>query len=460
MSNLEPRVISRPWPVRQTFDRLIPLPLVSWERLDLAIKILIPLLLLVLVVLALECGSFRVYLELLQRQTYTSFLPALGAAYTLLMLLLQGLRTALWAIYQPYPMSAAPLPSLTVVIPAYNEGKMVEMALYSVAQADYPRDLLEIICVDDGSTDDTWGYIEQARKRFQLIKTIRFPENRGKKAALCAGFQAARGEVLVTVDSDSVIEPEALRHLVAPFQEDDTIGAVAGNVKVYNRHQSFMGKMQGVRFVNLDFLRASQSLYKTVICTPGSLSAYRRSALMPNLEAWLHQTFLGAPCHHSEDRALTNFILKSGYYSYYQRSAVVYTLVPETYAGVCRMYLRWERGNVRESCVMLGYLFTRYRQKHRLMPIVECLLSQLEGPLTALFFCLLVFSIMVYPAILFKLLMLLGIMSIFGLIYYLCLERDLEIVYGVIYSYYAFFLLQWIFPYAFFTVQDRRWLTR
>ena len=460
MSNLEPRVISRPWPVRQTFDRLIPLPLVSWERLDLAIKILIPLLLLVLVVLALECGSFRVYLELLQRQTYTSFLPALGAAYTLLMLLLQGLRTALWAIYQPYPMSAAPLPSLTVVIPAYNEGKMVEMALYSVAQADYPRDLLEIICVDDGSTDDTWGYIEQARKRFQLIKTIRFPENRGKKAALCAGFQAARGEVLVTVDSDSVIEPEALRHLVAPFQEDDTIGAVAGNVKVYNRHQSFMGKMQGVRFVNLDFLRASQSLYKTVICTPGSLSAYRRSALMPNLEAWLHQTFLGAPCHHSEDRALTNFILKSGYYSYYQRSAVVYTLVPETYAGVCRMYLRWERGNVRESCVMLGYLFTRYRQKHRLMPIVECLLSQLEGPLTALFFCLLVFSIMVYPAILFKLLMLLGIMSIFGLIYYLCLERDLEIVYGVIYSYYAFFLLQWIFPYAFFTVRDRRWLTR
>jgi len=461
MSSTEPRLISRPWPAPGVFSRRLVSPRDHMARLDLAVKILIPLVLVILAALAVKCGSFKVYLELLQGRTYTAMLPALGAFYTLLMLFLQGLRTVLWAIYRPYPLSAAPLPSLSVIIPAYNEGRMVEMALNSVARADYPRELLEIICVDDGSTDDTWDYIEQARECYpRLIRTIRFPANRGKKAALHAGFVAARGEILVTVDSDSVIEPEALRHLMAPLQEDAGIGAVAGNVKVYNRHQSFMGKMQGVRFVNLDFLRASQSLYKTVICAPGSLSAYRRAALLPNLDAWLNQTFLKAPCHHSEDRALTNFILKSGYYSYYQRSAVVYTLVPETYAGVCRMYLRWERGNVRESCVMLGYLFTRYRRKYRLLPIVECVLTQMEGPLACLFFGVLLFSMAVYPPILFKLLMLLGVGSFFGLIYYLCLERDLEFVYGVLYSFYAFFLLQWIFPYAFFTVRDRRWLTR
>jgi hyaluronan synthase len=461
MSTIEPRTVSRPWPAPENLSwRRLP-PLDRLVHLDSVIKILIPLLLLALAALALKCGSFRVYLELLRSQTYAAFLPALGAGYTLLMLVLQGWRTILWACYRPYPLSGAPLPSLTVVIPAYNEGQMVELALFSVAQADYPPDRLEIICVDDGSTDDTWVYIDQARKRFpHLIKAIRFPENRGKKQALYAGFQAARGDVLVTVDSDSVIEPEALRHLVAPLQEDDSIGAVAGNVKVYNRHQSFMGKMQGVRFVNLDFLRASQSLYKTVICTPGSLSAYRRAALMPVLKAWLQQTFLGAPCHHSEDRALTNFILKRGYYTYYQRSAVVYTLVPETYPGVCRMYLRWERGNVRESCVMLGYLFTRYRKKYRVMPIMECVLTQLEGPLATLFFTLLLCSLVIYPPILFKLLLALGIMSSLGLIYYLCLERDLEIVYGVIYAYYAFFFLQWIYPYALVTVRKRGWLTR
>ncbi len=461
MSIPNSRRVSITWPLKQDLPRRLNTHGNPTARLDVAVKILIPLVLLILIALAGTCGSFKVYLELLQSQTYTAWLSALGAGYTLLMLFLQGLRTVLWAVYRPYPLSAAPLPSLTVVVPAYNEGRRVEMALDAVARADYPLERLEIICVDDGSTDDTWLYIDKARTCFPgLIKTIRFPVNRGKKAALYAGFKAARGEILVTVDSDSVIEPAALRHLVAPLQADASIGAVAGNVKVYNRHQSFMGKMQGVRFVNLDFLRASQSLYKTVICTPGSLSAYRRAALWPNLDAWLDQTFLKAPCHHSEDRALTNFILKSGYYSYYQRSAVVYTMVPETYGGVCRMYLRWERGNVRESCVMLGYLFTRYRRKHRLLPIVECLLTQMEGPLACLFFGALLFSMSVYPPILFKLLMLLGLGSFFGLIYYLWLERDLEFVYGVLYSFYAFFLLQWIFPYAFFTVRDRRWLTR
>ncbi len=254
--------------------------------------------------------------------------------------------------------------------------------------------------------------------------------------------------------------PAALRHLVAPLQQDEQIGAVAGNVKVYNRHRSLIGKMQGVRFVNLDYLRASQSRYRTVICTPGSLSAYRRGALLPILSAWRRQTFLGAPCPHSEDRALTNFILRGGYYTYYQRTALVYTLVPETYRGVCNMYLRWERGNVRESIVQLSYLFTRYRTKYRLMPIVEFFLAQLEYPLTLLFFALLIASVALYPPLLFKVLALLGLGSLLNLIYYLWLERDLEFVYGVIYSYYAFFLLQWIYPYACVTVRDRHWLTR
>ena len=279
------------------------------------------------------------------------------------------------------------LPTLTIIIPAYNEGAMVEHSLYSVARSDYPREKLEIICIDDGSTDDTWEYIDRARQRYPgLIKTIRFPDNRGKKEGLYAGFTQGRGEILVTVDSDSVIEPSALRHLVAPLQQDAGLGAVAGNVRVYNRHASLMGKMQWVRYVNLDFLRAAQSVYKTVTCTPGSLAAYRRTALVPHLQAWRHQTFLGSPCVHSEDRALTNFVLRHGWYTYYQRTAKVYTIVPETYTGVVNMYLRWERGNVRESFVQLSYLFTRYRSKHRLVPIVEFFLTQLELPMLILAF--------------------------------------------------------------------------
>jgi hyaluronan synthase len=431
------------------------------QRLDPALKLLVPVLLLAALVLALDCGSFKAYVELLSRKTYAAFLPTLGAVYTLVMLGFQLFRTVLWACYKPYPVPDGPWPSLTVIIPAYNEGPMVEKAIASVAASDYPADRLEIICIDDGSEDDTWPAIQRARERFpHLVRSIRFPANRGKKAGLFAGFTGGRGDIFITIDSDSLIAPDALRHLVAPLLHDPRIGAVAGNVKVYNRHQSFMGKMQGVRFVNLDYLRASQSLYRAVVCTPGSLSAYRRTALAPHLDAWRRQTFLGAPCHHSEDRALTNFILRAGYYTYYQRTALVYTLVPETYTGVCKMYLRWERGNVRESCVQLGYLFTRYRDKYRLLPIVEFFLAQLEYPLALLFLGLLLASALLYPLILLKLLAALGVISLVNLTYYLWLERDLEFVYGVIYAYYAFFLLQWIYPYAVVTVRNRHWLTR
>lgn len=433
------------------------------QYLDLALKILVPALLLVFFLVAVNYGSLDGYLQLFSRKSYTAFIPALGAVYTLLVLLFQVLRTVLWALYKPYPApSPERLPTVTVIIPAYNEGAMVEKAITAVAASDYPADKLEIICIDDGSKDDTWDYISRAQQRFpHLIKAIRFPHNRGKKAGLYAGFTQGRGEIFVTIDSDSIIERDTLRHIVAPMVQDPKIGAVAGNVKVYNRHQSLLGKMLAVRFVlSFDFLRASQSWYGGVTCTPGALSAYRREAVLPNVDAWLHQTFLGAPCHHSEDRALTNFVLRSGYYSVYQRTAVVHTLVPETYRGLCKMYLRWERGNVRESFVQLGYLFTRYRDKHRLLPILDFFMTQLEFPLTYFFLGLLLASIIAYPVIMIKFLAALGVVSALYMVYYIWLERDLDFIYGVIYSYYAFFLLQWIYPYAFLTVRNRHWLTR
>jgi hyaluronan synthase len=432
------------------------------QWVDLVLKILVPALLLVFFLISLRYGSLDGYLQLLSRQSYVAFIPALGAVYTLLLLLFQVVRTVLWALYKPYPLPAGELPKITVIIPAYNEGAMVEKAIYAVTDSDYPKEKLEIFCIDDGSKDDTWSYISRAQRRYpKQIKTVQFPQNRGKKAGLYAGFTKGGGDIFVTIDSDSIIEKDTLRQVVAPMMHDSQIGAVAGNVKVYNRHQSLLGKMLAVRFVlSFDFLRASQSWYGAVICTPGALSAYRREAVLPHVDAWLHQTFLGSPCHHSEDRALTNFVLRSGFYSIYQRSAIVHTLVPETYRGLCKMYLRWERGNVRESFVQMGYLFTKYRKKHRVLPIVDFFMTQIEFPLTYLFLGLLLGSIVVYPIVMVKFLAALGVISAVYMIYYVVLERDLDFIYGVIYSYYAFFLLQWIYPYAFLTVRNRHWLTR
>jgi hyaluronan synthase len=123
--------------------------------------------------------------------------------------LLLLMRTILWLGYRPFQaVTDKQAPRLSVIIPAYNEGMMVERSIASVANAHYPRDRLEIIAVDDGSKDDTWHYIERAALRFpDIVFPVRLASNRGKRGALADGFRLAKGEIIVTVDSDSLISP-------------------------------------------------------------------------------------------------------------------------------------------------------------------------------------------------------------------------------------------------------------
>jgi hyaluronan synthase len=220
------------------------------QTLDLALKILVPLILSACLVISLKVGSFDGYLQLLSRHSFGSPLMALGAGFTLAYLGFQLVRTILWLRYKSYPIPPGQLPRVTVIIPAYNEGAMVEKSIYAAVASDYPADRLEIICIDDGSKDDTWSYIDRARRRYpKLIKAIRFTKNRGKKEGLYAGFTRGKGEYFVTIDSDSVISPDTIKQVIAPMLNDSQIGAVAGNVKVYNRSRSVMARMLAVRFV-------------------------------------------------------------------------------------------------------------------------------------------------------------------------------------------------------------------
>lgn len=432
------------------------------QTLDLILKILVPLALSVCFIVAIKFGSFNGYLQLLSTKSFGSPIMALGAGFTLSYLAFQLVRTILWWRYQPYQLPEGELPQVTVIIPAYNEGPMVEQAIYSAAASDYPADRLEIICIDDGSKDNTWTYIDRAQKRYpELIKAIRFPKNRGKKEGLYTGFTRGKGEFFVTIDSDSLIKPETVRQVIAPMLQDPKIGAVAGNVKVFNRVRCLLARMLAVRFVlAFDFLRASQSMYGFVTCTPGALSAYRASAVKPILEEWRRQTFMGLPANIGEDRALTNLVLRQGFYTVYQRNAVVYTKVPETYRGLVRMYLRWDRSNFRENWVQLKFIFSNYRPKHRLLPIIDYFMTQIEFPLTYLFLGMLLFSMVIYPIVMVKFFAGLGVFTLIWMYYYIHQERDLEFIYGILYSYFAFFFLNWVQPWAFLTVRNDRWLTR
>jgi hyaluronan synthase len=370
-------------------------------------------------------------------------------------------RTSLWMLYRPFPPCPRDdAPSLTVVIPAYNEGAMVLQSITSVAAADYPHDRLEILAVDDGSTDDTWRYIRHAAARYPgLVTAVRQPENRGKREALALGFRRARGEVVVTLDSDSVVERGALLALAGPFREA-RVGAVAGKVLVYNRRAGLIPRMLHVRYVlSFDLLRAVESVYGNVFCCPGALTAYRAAALREVLERWRTQTFLGARCTFGEDRALTNCLFEAGYDTVYQRTAVVRTLVPTRYVKLCKMLLRWDRSYVREE-VRFARIVWRRPLRTRVIALYDRLVTNLRYPVYYASLGLLVVRAVEHPHTLPRILIALGLVSLFNMLYYLRTERSLDFVYGVLYTYVSFFTLFWIFPYAVLTVRARAWLTR
>jgi hyaluronan synthase len=263
--------------------------------------------------------------------------------------------------YAPLPDNA--LPAITIVIPAYNEGRQVLDTVRSVVNSRYPAEKMQVICVDDGSKDDTWQWMQMAKQEFPLrVRLIRQPFNRGKRHALMKGFSQASGKVYVTIDSDSEVLPDTLRHLVSPLASDPRVGAVAGNVRVLNLNEGAIPKMLEVSFVSsFDFLRSGQSVYGGVFCTPGALSAYQAEVVKPHLSFWVNQTFMGEPAAIGEDRALTNLVLACGYRVVYQREAVVMTKIPIDFKGLRKMLLRWARSNVRENLVMLSFIMGRFR---------------------------------------------------------------------------------------------------
>jgi len=153
---------------------------------------------------------------------------------------------------------------------------------------------------------------------------IRLPENRGKRVRARRGLARARGEIVVTVDSDSMIERQTLLAVAGPFR-DPRVGAVAGKVAVHNRRANLIPRMLHVRFIlSFDFLRSAQSVFRTVYLLPGALAAYRASVVRQVLSEWERQNLPRHAVHlrrgpraHQPDPA-------RGLRHVYQRTAVVH----------------------------------------------------------------------------------------------------------------------------------------
>ncbi|WCN80618.1 bifunctional polysaccharide deacetylase/glycosyltransferase family 2 protein [Micromonospora sp. LH3U1] len=222
---------------------------------------------------------------------------------------------------------------VSVIVPAYNEKEGIAAAVRSLAGGDHPGGI-EVLVVDDGSTDGTADIVDALR--LPNVRVVRKP-NGGKPSALNTGVALARHDLIVMVDGDTVFEPDAVRRLVQPFA-DPQVGAVAGNVKVGNR-RSLIAKWQHIEYVigfNLD-----RRLYETLRCmptVPGAIGAFRRQALR----------YAGGMTDDTlaEDTDITIALGRAGWKVVYEETARAWTEAPTSIGQLWKQRYRWSYGTM------------------------------------------------------------------------------------------------------------------
>jgi len=224
---------------------------------------------------------------------------------------------------------------VSVVVPAYNEAANIAATVRSLVASDYPQ--IEVIVVDDGSTDGTADIVRHLR--LPGVRVVRQP-NAGKPAALNTGIARARGDILVLVDGDTVFEPDAVGRLVQPLSVPD-VGAVSGNTKVANRG-GLLGRWQHMEYVigfNLD--RRLFDVARCMPTVPGAIGAFRRAAVV-DVGGVSAQTL-------AEDTDFTMALIRAGWRVAYASDAIAWTEAPGSLKQLWRQRYRWCYGTMQAS---------------------------------------------------------------------------------------------------------------
>jgi hyaluronan synthase len=351
-------------------------------------------------------------------------------------------------------------PTVTFGVPSKNEQENIYETVLRIAEIDYPKDKFDIIVVNDGSTDNTLGEMERAAAAAKelgvTVKVIDWKVNQGKRHGMAACIKESSSEIMLFVDSDSFIEKDTTRELIKYFQ-NPKVGATTAHCFVANEDVNFLTKMQAVRyFVAFKAYKGAESVFGTVTCCSGSCSAYRREYLMPFIDEWLSQRFLGVICTYGDDRSLTNILLRAGYDALYAPKAKVYTFAPDNLQQYLKQQLRWKKSWFRECIRASAFMWKR----NPLMSISFYLALIL--PLAAPFVVLK--ALIWYPATYhrFPLYYLFGVVImcvIYGL-YYRVYANDRRWLGAVIGSAVYSIALSWQLVYAIATIRDSRWGTR
>ncbi|SHO53951.1 glycosyltransferase [Anaerocolumna xylanovorans] len=368
-------------------------------------------------------------------------------------------------LYREVPLDTGYTPGVSILIPCFNEEEWIQRTILSCINQDYPIDKLEVIVIDDCSSDKSVEKIKEIIDKlkeedgkFEISSRIKYfvqEKNAGKREALARGAMEARHELVVFVDSDSFLDPFAIRHLVAPFK-DPKMGGVAGRTDVANTYTNSLTKMQSVRYyIAFRIMKAAESYFDTVTCLSGPLACYRKEIILKHKDDWLNQSFLGQKATFGDDRAMTNFVL-SEYRTGYQDSAVCSTIVPNQYKVFLKQQMRWKRSWLRES--LLAGKFMWRKEPLAALTFYIGLLVPILAPVVV------VYNMFYVPLIhqVFPKTFLIGILLMAFLMSaaQLLLRKSTTWLFGMLFCLYYEAVLLWQMPVAWFTFWKSTWGTR
>jgi hyaluronan synthase len=241
-------------------------------------------------------------------------------------------------------------PTVSVIMPCYNEGKTVYETIESIAKSNYPNHKFEVIAQDDCSADDSYEWMQKAQHDFTniRIRTGRNAVNSGKARSVCNAMQQSTAEVIVSIDSDCIFHPDAIRELTACFAEPK-MGSVGGRVGVRNPNDNVITAIQTLIYYSaFQLYKIPENWTRSVCCISGCLFAIRRELLLEIEPAIRARNWFGIPVSQGEDRFLTHQTLLRGYGTYINNDALCWTTVPKTLSNLFNQQLRWRRSIVRD----------------------------------------------------------------------------------------------------------------
>jgi cellulose synthase/poly-beta-1,6-N-acetylglucosamine synthase-like glycosyltransferase len=249
-------------------------------------------------------------------------------------------------------------PSISILIPAHNEEKVIDKTIKAMLSLDYPEDKLEVIIINDNSSDNTGEILEGLKKDYnnknlKIITTNKITGGKGKSNALNIGYKNSKNEYIVVYDADNTPEKLALRYLVYSITNSNELGAVIGKFRTRNKYKNFLTRFINIETLSFQWMAQAGRWQLFRLCTiPGTNFIIRRSVI-EKLGGWDINAI-------AEDTEISFRIYKMGYRIGFMPLAITWEQEPEKLRVWFKQRTRWAKGNV---YVLVKYLKNIYREK-------------------------------------------------------------------------------------------------